>query len=214
MVDVVFVPRSRWRQAHWRIAGGRRRSRAQSFPPVRTAKRQLSRLARIWGLVALAGLAAGALLLGSGYMQDIRGQRLTLRIAAVAIDGDSLRTGGKNIRIVGIDAPELLQTCRDGHGGSWACGREAHARLSALVSFGVLECSSASKDVYGRTLATCATGSVPDIGEAMVRAGYAVSFMSARYWLAELDARWNRRGIWRGSFDRPQDWRRGARGRG
>jgi endonuclease YncB( thermonuclease family) len=45
----------------------------------------------------------------------------------------------------------------------------------------------------------------------MVRAGYAVSFMSVRYWLAELDARWNKRGLWRGSFDRPQAWRRGVR---
>jgi endonuclease YncB( thermonuclease family) len=214
MVDVVFVPRSRWRRAHWRIAGGRRGARPQIFQPVRTAKRLLSRLARIWGLIALAGLATGAVLLSLGYVQDIKSPRVTQRFAAVAIDGDSLRAGGWNIRILGIDAPELFQTCRDEHGGSWACGREAHARLSALASFGALECSSASKDVYGRTLATCSTGSVPDIGEAMVREGYAVSFMSARYWLAELDARWNRRGLWRGTFDRPQAWRRGARGAG
>jgi endonuclease YncB( thermonuclease family) len=181
---------------------------------MRTVKWLLRRLVRIWGLVALAGLAAGALLLGSGYVRDIGGQRVMQRVAAVAIDGDSLRTGGKNIRMLGIDAPELFQTCRDAHGGSWACGREAHARLRALVASGMLECSASSTDRYGRTLATCATGSVPDVGEVMVREGYAVSFMSGRYWLAELDARWNRRGIWRGAFDRPQDWRRGARSAG
>ena len=188
--------------------------RARTLRPLRTVKRLLRRLAHIWGLVALAGLVVGAVLLSLGYVQEIRGQRVTLRVAAVAIDGDSLRTGGKDIRMLGIDAPELFQTCRDAHGGSWACGREAHGRLRALVAFGKLECSASSTDRYGRTLATCATGSVPDIGEVMVREGYAVSFMSGRYWLAELDARWNRRGIWRGRFDRPQDWRRGARSAG
>jgi len=29
---------------------------------------------------------------------------------------DSLRTGSEEIRPVGIDAPELRQTCRDGQG--------------------------------------------------------------------------------------------------
>lgn len=127
------------------------------------------------------------------------------------IDGDTLRTGGKDIRLLGIDAPELSQTCVDERGRPWACGREAHTRLRAFVMSGWLECKSSGADRYGRTLATCAAEGVADVGEAMVRAGYAVSFMSSHYWLAELDARWNRRGIWRGTFDRPQAWRRATR---
>jgi endonuclease YncB( thermonuclease family) len=172
----------------------------------RTAWRLPALALRTWGLLAFAGLALGAVLLHLGYIQDATSFRVAGRVIAVAIDGDSLRTGGRDIRLLGIDAPELSQTCRDEQGRSWSCGREAHARLRAFT-IGALECKSSSQDRYGRTLATCAAQGIPDIGEAMVRAGYAVSFMSPRYWLAELEARWNRRGIWRGSFERPQDWR-------
>ena len=42
----------------------------------------------------------------------------------------------------------------------------------------------------------------------MVRAGYAVNFMEGRYSGAEAEARSAKRGIWRGSFERPQEWRR------
>ena len=45
-------------------------------------------------------------------------------------------------------------------------------------------------------------------GEAMVRAGYAVDFMSGGNRAAEAEARTEKRGIWRGIFERPKDWRR------
>ena len=106
-------------------------------------------------------------------------------------------------------APELFQTCVNEDGGTWACGRQAHAFLRGFVSRGTLTCISTSTDRYGRTLATCSARDIADIGDAMVRAGYAVSLMSGiGYWAAEFEARYHRRGIWSGAFDRPQDWRR------
>ena len=208
MADVVFVPRSRWRRAYWRISGARTDVRR----PARARLQRLWRLARrSWALAAFAGLIAAALLLNVGALQSVTGLRSVERVSAVAVDGDSLRTGVTDIRLSGIDAPELSQTCRDEHGRVWACGSEAHRFLRALASQGSLDCTSSGKDRYGRTLATCSTQEVPDIGEAMVRAGFAVSFMSSRYRSAEIDARWNKRGLWRGTFDQPQAWRRGSR---
>jgi len=134
--------------------------------------------------------------------------RVTHALSATAIDGDSLRVGGQEIRLIGIDAPELLQTCRDEDDRQWACGREAHVHLRSLVSRGSVNCVTRSKDQYGRTLATCSAGGVADIGQAMVRAGYAVNFMSGGYQAAEAEARGEKRGIWRGTFERPQEWRR------
>lgn len=37
------------------------------------------------------------------------------------IDGDTLAKGGERFRLLGIDAPELSQTCVRG-GESWPCG--------------------------------------------------------------------------------------------
>jgi len=212
MVDVLFVPRKRWRRAHWRIAS-KRRAWGWVAPIKSTwlARYALSRASRIWDLVVLAIIVVGAVLLNLGYLKDAAGLRTTERLSAMAIDGDTLRAGSTRIRLIGIDAPELSQTCREENGRIWLCGSEAHARLRSLVGFGMVECQSSSTDRYGRPLAVCSTGSVPDIGEAMVRSGYAVSFMSPKYWLAELSARYHKRGMWRGSFVSPADWRRGHR---
>ena len=42
---------------------------------------------------------------------------------ARAIDGDTLQVGDTRLRLHGIDAPELRQTCEDNSGEAWACGR-------------------------------------------------------------------------------------------
>jgi endonuclease YncB( thermonuclease family) len=55
-------------------------------------------------------------------------------LSVQVIDGDSLRNGNEQIRLVGIDAPELRQTCRDLQGREWSCGRAAKARLAELVA--------------------------------------------------------------------------------
>jgi endonuclease YncB( thermonuclease family) len=126
-----------------------------------------------------------------------------------AVDGDSLRTSREDIRLVGIDAPELYQTCRDERGRQWPCGREAHARLKALISRGEVRCVPSGRDRFNRALALCSAGPVTDLGEVMVRDGYAIDFMnSGRYAGAEAEARRARRGIWAGDFEQPQEWRR------
>lgn len=144
----------------------------------------------------------------NGSLPLILGKAEGTAYSATAIDGDTLRSSNDEIRVVGIDAPELFQTCRDEQGRDWACGREAHSFLQALVSRGALACTSNSTDRYGRKLATCSAGPIADVGEAMVRGGHAVNFMDGRYEAAEAEARGAKRGIWRGSFERPQDWRR------
>ncbi len=161
-------------------------------------------MSREWGVLAFVALAIGAALIALDYLPRVGGS--SVRATAMTVDGDSLRVGDRRIRLLGIDAPELAQTCGDRFGRSWACGREAHAKLRALPT-----CRFFGTDRYGRTLAACSTHAVGDFGEAMVRAGYAVSYRSPRYWLAEFDARWNGRGIWRGAFTRPQYWRQGVR---
>jgi endonuclease YncB( thermonuclease family) len=126
------------------------------------------------------------------------------------IDGDSLKTNDGPIRLIGIDAPELHQTCRDAQGREWHCGREARRRLAEFVSKGGVACKPQGQDRYGRTLAVCSAGNIPDVGEVLVREGYAVNyaFSNGGYPAAEREAQAAGRGVWQGEFERPQDWRR------
>jgi endonuclease YncB( thermonuclease family) len=128
-----------------------------------------------------------------------------------SLDGDTLRAGnGAEYRIFGIDAPELHQSCNEANGKSWLCGRAAKAKLTTLIKGGNVTCESRATDRYGRTVAVCSAEGVLDLGEALVRDGYAIDLGGAAgnpYATAEAEARDAKRGIWRGTFERPSEWR-------
>ncbi len=128
-----------------------------------------------------------------------------------AIDGNSLRAGnGDEYRLFGIDAPELHQTCKDSSGKSWLCGRAAKAKLTTLMKAGGVNCEAKATDRYNRIVAICSAQGMPDLGEAMVSSGYAIDLGGEAgnpYQAAEAEAKGAKRGIWRGTFDRPSDWR-------
>ena len=130
------------------------------------------------------------------------------------IDGDSLRAARDGamltLRLSGIDAVEYRQRCMD-TAGEWACGQQARAALESLVGKAPLHCELGAKDAYRRTLATCRTRPFPDgvdVGAEMVRLGWAVSIDDA-YALEQAEAEAKRRGIWRGDFAPPAEWRAG-----
>ncbi|QFI66622.1 Nuclease [Sinorhizobium alkalisoli] len=124
--------------------------------------------------------------------------------AAAASDGDSLRLGGRRVRIEGIDAPEIGQSCRRGK-DDWDCGAEARRRLASLVGATTTRCRLHGRDRYGRELGICESGG-RDIGRAMVLSGLAVSY--GLYRAEEETARERQAGLWSGDFVRPQEWRR------
>ncbi|WEX79186.1 thermonuclease family protein [Sinorhizobium numidicum] len=131
-----------------------------------------------------------------------------LRGSASASDGDSLKLGGRRVRIEGIDAPEIGQTCRRGE-TVWDCGGEARRRLKALVDGTTASCRLHGRDRYGRDLGVCEAGG-RDIGREMVLSGHAVSY--GLYRDEEERAQSERSGLWAGDFVRPQEWRRTSGG--
>lgn len=127
------------------------------------------------------------------------------------IDGDSFRRGKDEIRLSGIDAPEYRQICRDEKGRDWNCGREAARTLRGLVSGLSVGCTGLGADRYGRLLARCTVGDL-ELNSEMVRLGWAVAYTrhgspGMLYLSEEAEARHDKRGIWRGTFDLPEDWR-------
>lgn len=123
---------------------------------------------------------------------------------AQASDGDSLRIQGDRIRLLGIDAPELDQTCWDAAGASWPCGRTARTELARLTAAGPADCQPEGTDKYGRTLATCRVAG-RDLGDAMVSAGLALA--TDGYSSQQATAKRQKLGLWQGRFVDPRTWR-------
>jgi len=129
------------------------------------------------------------------------------------IDGDTLDMDGARVRLHGIDAPELKQTCQTNGGKEWPCGREAERRLRSLVGGADVTCEEIDVDRYGRIVGRCLAADM-DIGREMVRSGYALAYRkySLDYVVVENEARSARRGVWMGAFVEPWGWRTRMRG--
>ena len=127
---------------------------------------------------------------------------------AFAIDGDSLKLDGTEVRLRGIDAPEAKQTCKERDGTEWPCGVDATLTLKRLVRGVRVTCRGDETDRYGRMLASCTAGNI-ELNAEMVRLGFAVARdqNGLPYLLQQVEAKRAGRGIWRGSFDHPSDWR-------
>ena len=123
-------------------------------------------------------------------------------------DGDTLRVAGERVRLEGMDAPETDQTCRDAAGRDYPCGLRATEAMRALAEGRRVVCEGPGRDYWGRLIARCATAD-GDLGEAMVRAGWALAFrrFSEDYIPAETAARRAGAGMWAGEFVPPWDHR-------
>ena len=166
-----------------------------------------TQIGKVVGLV-VALIIVALLARFCGIEQDVH---FMVKDKVAAIDGDMLRSADAEVRIYGIDAPELDQTCTDQNGKDWTCGRDAQAKLKSLVARRAVDCTPKGRDKFNRTVAVCRTSTTQDLGEALVREGLAVNFgvgdAPGPYSAAEADAQAAKRGIWRGTFDKPADWR-------
>lgn len=123
------------------------------------------------------------------------------------LDGDTLEVTGKRVRLSGIDAPELDQTC-DRSGSRWACGQAAKAQLSSMVSGKQVRCRGETRDVYSRLIAVCTVGYL-ELNKALVEDGWAVVYGDNRgaYLAEEARAKASRTGIWGSAFMQPSEYR-------
>ncbi len=137
---------------------------------------------------------------------------LTLKGRLNVIDGDTVKILGERVRLLGIDAPEIDQHCKNAAGRKYACGRVSAMALSNIVQNNLVRCEGEKRDSYGRLLGVCYVGTL-ELNGWMVRNGYALNYSlySNRYVFAEKEARAAKRGLWSGEFVVPWDWRKGSR---
>lgn len=123
------------------------------------------------------------------------------------IDGDTLDLHGERIRLFGIDAPEMAQTC-DRDGAAWRCGAWSARVLNDAIEAGRVTCDPVDRDRYNRTVAICHVGGT-DIGQHMVQVGAARAYArySDRYLGDEVLAKAASAGLWAGHMVTPETYR-------
>jgi endonuclease YncB( thermonuclease family) len=135
------------------------------------------------------------------------------------VDADTLDFSGRLVRLFGIDALEIDQVCGSG-GGTWPCGKEARwAALDRLSPHWVTcvaeSTSTGDLTAEGMTAAVCylAGAGQLDLNAWLVEQGWALADRDATdaYVAAEDAARRAGRGLWRGTFVPPWEWRAGRR---
>ena len=150
-----------------------------------------------------------SIVIDDGTRRDIKAEAQAVKVEgeATILDGDTLRIEGRVIRLHGIDAAEPAQTCRLGS-IEYPCGAMASARLAELTLGKRVRCEGRDRTREGELLADCFVGATA-LAEAMVEAGWALVLRrdGERYAAAEERANKAQRGLWRGGFVRPWEWR-------
>ncbi len=153
--------------------------------------------------------------LGAVWLLAMAGRPALAEIAGrpKIIDGDTIEVQGQAIRLYGIDAPELGQACTI-KGQAYDCGMVARTALLDLTAGVAVTCQvlaaepSAGEARPGRCFAQGY-----DLSEGMAYTGWALAQreVSGRYLVFEERAQAAGRGLWKGRFVTPWDWRGGAR---
>ena len=133
--------------------------------------------------------------------------RSTPQTQIKVIDGDSLEIGSERIRLMGIDAPEYIQQCKNKKGKKYPCGITSKEYLQKLVEHNPIVCKVHKKDQYERNLCTCYTQN-KDINAEMVSSGHAITYLESPYKREQKEAQQNKRGLWAGRFMQPRLFRR------
>ena len=126
---------------------------------------------------------------------------------ARVIDGDEFELDGKRVRLYGIVAPDLGQTCwyQD---KEFPCGHSARRNLWLNVKDQRLTCREKSV-VDGVVVALCFDAKGRDVAGGLVRNGWALAVPKQVevYIKAEAEAKRQKLGLWNFIFTMPWDWR-------
>lgn len=136
---------------------------------------------------------------------------------AIVRDGSTLQVGNVTFRLDGIDVPTVDQPCIDEHADVWTCGIEARDQLAKLTGGKQIRCDDLGPDpAYKKwRLGVCKIeGETTSLNQSLVRNGFALNAgasASGRFQTDEARAREDRRGLWKGCFAAPREFRMGKK---
>lgn len=161
------------------------------------------------GRIVVAALALAAF---PALAEDLSGP-------ACVIDGDSLMingkrrfgkcAGGTEVKLFGIDAPELEQTCIGPKDETWECGRAAGSLLLKAIRDRQVQCEERARDHKDRMFGVCRVDGL-DLGAYLVGQGAALADPAHGhdYKAAEANAQKAHTGLWAAKFQPPWIWRK------
>jgi endonuclease YncB( thermonuclease family) len=133
---------------------------------------------------------------------------------AIVKDGNTVQLAEITYRLDGIDAPELDQICIDDHADPWACGVDARNQLARQVGGHMVRCEDHGPDpVYSkRHLGICTVeDETASLNQLAVSQGFAMNSATGGFGGDEAAAKADRKGIWKGCFVAPADFRLGKK---
>jgi endonuclease YncB( thermonuclease family) len=127
---------------------------------------------------------------------------------ATAVEGDLLTINATPIRLMGVDAPDPGEMCKNRYGHELDCFKVSTAVLANMVKDQEVTCTIAEKDRTGENKGECRVRGV-DLGMTMVAMGWAFHYagLSAAYQRAEAYAQSKKLGLWAGQVEKPWQWR-------
>ena len=129
---------------------------------------------------------------------------------ATVKDGATLQVANVTFRLDGIDAPPVDQMCIDEHADSWACGVEARDQLIALIGGKQVRCGDLGPEPASRKrrVGLCIVdGESNNLSQLLVQKGFALADAKGKLKPDEMVAKDDKRGLWRGCFATPADFR-------
>ena len=133
------------------------------------------------------------------------------RITGVSrvVSGDTITLGQYIVKLFGVAAPDISQTCANASGAGYRCGQQSVSWLSEWLADNEIACHIINRTEQGVLNGVCLLGDY-DIGAAIVNAGWAVANIrqSKIYLPYQQQASSNKRGLWQGEFYMPWDWQR------
>jgi endonuclease YncB( thermonuclease family) len=139
----------------------------------------------------------------------ISGELLSGR--ASVVDGDTIDIHGERVRFNGVDAPESSQLCFDESGSKYRCGAASANALAEFLKTSVpVSCTYVDRDRYGRFVGDCNLANGNSVQEWLVSSGNALDwprYSGGKYAAFQEQARIAGRGLWKGEFQTPWEWR-------
>lgn len=125
------------------------------------------------------------------------------------ISASSIVVAGERLRVQGVVAPGLGQTCT-ALGVPWRCGIVARLWLEQRLSDGVLVCTGSQRDQHGQRFVSCVieNDNSFELGRWLVRSGWALADADTMpdYVPMEHQAKAQNLGIWKGGFTPSDEW--------